>query len=39
MMHGQTVPECRPEFIFPPVRQGLFAMDIEIVDDQVDGAR
>jgi hypothetical protein len=38
-MHGQSVPERRSEFITPPVRQGLFAMDIESVDHQVDRPR
>ena len=39
MMHGQAAPERRPEFITPPVRQGFSAMDIEIVEYQVDGPR
>ena len=39
MMHGQTAPERRPEFMTPPIRQGLLAMDIEIVEHQVDRPR
>src|SRR6202521_2515286 len=38
VMHGQTAPQRRSEFIPPPVGEGFSAVDVEIVDHQVDGS-
>jgi hypothetical protein len=39
VMDGQPAPQRCSEFITPPVRQGFSAVDVEIVDHQVDGSR